>query len=379
VKAILPDYNNNIVNVSATLANYLGAPVGMPTIKILEDELSKGYTNVVFIVMDGMGKKILEKHLPEKSFLRRHIKQTVTSVFPSTTTNATTTILSATTPSQHGWFAWAMNFGERTVRLFRDNDYYSNETLEAGFVREKLPYKKFFEKTGNDIQCFTVVPKKLGHDISAGHHRTFETMEFMFEVLGSVCKTPKKKFVYSYFSDFDTMMHNYGTQGKQAHKMLVKFNKYVTKLKKECPNTLIVVTADHGQVDLTQNGHVEIYKDRAIMDCLSHNLSLDPRGAAFHVKSGMKGAFKKAFEKYTDDFYLFETDVLIEMGVFGKFSKAGYERLRPFLGDYMAGGKDTGKMLVFAAGKEYTSQGNIYKGHHTGMTEDEMFVPLIII
>jgi len=88
----------------------------------------------------------------------------------------------------------------------------------------------------------------------------------------------------------------------------------------------------------------------------------------------MHEQFKKAFQKYENDFVLFETKELIEKGVFGKFNG---DKNKELLGDFMAIGTDTNKILIFQDGKQL--HGKVaYRGHHTGMTKDEMLLPLII-
>ena len=52
---IKPNWENSNLNISATLAEFLGAPNKNKTLKVLKDELEKGYKNVVFICLDGFG------------------------------------------------------------------------------------------------------------------------------------------------------------------------------------------------------------------------------------------------------------------------------------------------------------------------------------
>ena len=96
MKIIKPDWKNSILNVSATLADYVGVKTDIDKIAILEKELNKNYKNVVYICMDGLGMFPLEQNLPKSSILRKNVAKSITSVFPSTTTNATSTLQSAT-------------------------------------------------------------------------------------------------------------------------------------------------------------------------------------------------------------------------------------------------------------------------------------------
>ena len=119
---VWPDFNHSIVNLAATLEQFLGKKPKHAVLPKLAEKLKSDYKNVVYLVIDAMGAKILEKNLPTNSFFRQHQIDTVTSVFPSTTTAATTSLISALTPSEHGWFAWAVDFNGEVIELFRNRN-----------------------------------------------------------------------------------------------------------------------------------------------------------------------------------------------------------------------------------------------------------------
>ena len=54
-KFIYPDFTHSNLNISSTLAEFLGAPNKHATLPMLKKELEKNYKNVVFICFDGMG------------------------------------------------------------------------------------------------------------------------------------------------------------------------------------------------------------------------------------------------------------------------------------------------------------------------------------
>ena len=92
-KFIKPNFKNNIINISATLAEFLGCPNNKPTLPILKEELSKRYKNVVFIIFDGMGINPININLNPDTILRKNVKQILTSVFPSTIFTASITFV----------------------------------------------------------------------------------------------------------------------------------------------------------------------------------------------------------------------------------------------------------------------------------------------
>jgi len=364
---IFPDFETSILNVSATLAKYLGNESEYKSLPVLETELYKDYKNVVLIVMDAMGQSTIDQHLKPTSFIRKNNRQTITSVFPSTTTCATTTLLNAKSPAEHGWFAWAMNFKEisRTLKLYKNQDYYTNEKLEGeNYARKRLGYEYFFSNVKNH-DVYTCMPAEINFKTHADKNVNFTNTKQMFKSLNDICKKPNAKFVYAYNDVPDMIMHDFGTQSKKIKKFLKMLDAKLEKLNKKNPDTLLVITADHGMIDIAE--HVEIYKDKEITNCLEQNLSLEPRAAAFHVKKEMHAKFKSAFKKYEQDFELFTTKQLIDKGVFGKFTG---DKNKEFLGDFIAIAK-TDKALAF-------KQKDFYKANHTGTSKQEMLVPLII-
>ena len=103
-KFIKPDFRRSVVNLSATVAEFLGCPNDKPTLPELSAVLERGYKNIVLLILDGLGMYPLEQNPEEARFLRENVKCVLTSVFPSTTTNATTSLRTNTYPMEHGWF-----------------------------------------------------------------------------------------------------------------------------------------------------------------------------------------------------------------------------------------------------------------------------------
>ncbi|MCQ2382046.1 MAG: alkaline phosphatase family protein, partial [Clostridia bacterium] len=371
-----PDFNHSIVNIASTVAKFLGKDVQHSTLPKLEKKLNVNYKNIVYIVIDGMGSHILERNLPNNSFLRNHIIDTVTSVFPSTTASATTSLTTALTPSEHGWFAWSVDFDGEVIELFRNRNFYTHEfTTDREFAQHHLPYEKIFDNTNCDREIYSCFSDKISTKIHAEHEVIYHSLGQMFKKLQKICQIPQKKFIYAYYEYLDSTMHGYGISARKSRRLLKIIERKIMRLAKKNPDTLFIITADHGQTDVT--GFTYICDDTAIQTCLEHPISLDPRGASFKIKPNKKQDFIQAFKKYEQDFTLYETEDLIKKGVFGEFNL--HPEYKKYLGDFIAVGRDTGKMLVFSHGDEYKGSRRLYKGMHTGMTPEEMFVPVIVI
>ncbi|MBS7401357.1 MAG: alkaline phosphatase family protein [Eubacteriales bacterium] len=372
---VFPDFKHSIVNLAATMADFLGQPVRHPILPAVAEKLKPDYKNVFYIVIDAMGAEILQKNLPADSFFRTHQVETITSVFPSTTAAATTSLTSALTPSEHGWFAWSVDFDGEVIELFRNRNFYTHEfTADRNFAKGHLSYTNFFENVKGDRAIYSCYAASLSSKIHAEHEVEYSGLAQMFRRLNHLANLPEKKFVYAYFPDLDSIMHGYGTTAPKSQRLLKMIEKKTARLAKRHPDSLFVLTADHGQVD-TQ-GFTFICDDAEIQACLEHPLALDPRGASFKIKPDKMADFKKAFAKYEADYALYPSSELIEKGGFGDFKL--HPEYKKYLGDFIAVGKDTNKMLVFAQGEQYHSN-HLYHGMHTGLTAGEMLVPVIVI
>ena len=363
---IKPDFNNSIVNISATLAEFLGCPNDKPTLPVLKKELAKNYKNLVFLILDGLGIHPMDKNLDENSFLKRNLKQVLTSVFPSTTTNATTSFLTNEYPMEHGWFGWSLYFEEiqRAVDIFLEKDSFTREQIEEGYVKRALPVEPYYKKANTDYNISVVVPGFWNSDYENRYE--WKSFEDMLCHIDGICKKEGRQFIYAYFDEPDHTMHEYGVSSDEAREVISKLNGGLEELSKKLDDTLFIICADHGLIDV--EGVVEIYRDEELKSLLEWPLYLEARAPAFKVKKNCRKEFAELFnKKYGDDFVLFKTRDLIDENYFG----GSINEHAKLLGDFIAVGK-TYKIM------QLTPYAPDFKGHHTSLTE-EMLVPLILV
>ena len=363
---VKPDWKNSILNVSATLADYIGVKSNIAKIDILKNELNKDYKNVIYICMDGLGMFQLEQNLPKSSILRENVRKTITSVFPSTTTNATSSLYSATYPSQHGLFGWSLYFEKLNscVDIYIGQNSYTREPVDMSTIEDYLTFETYFSKS--KIPAYIVFPDFMKYLQTSTKNYSFSTVEEAFDVLKEIVKVDEKKFVYCYLPEPDATMHNYGTTSKEAKAVIKNINKLTEELANQSTDTLIVVTPDHGQTDITS--YIPLYEDKELISTLKTPMFLEPRATGMFVKKECEEKFLKAMKKYEDKIELLKTTDLIKDNFFGPKT----DKLE-MLGDYIAVVKNDYEHILFK--KDSTR----FKGHHTGLTKKEMILPLIMI
>ena len=191
-------------------------------------------------------------------------------------------------------------------------------------------------------------------------------MEDFFDAVKNICRKPGKQFIYAYYPEPDSTMHDYGVSCPEAKNIIESISQNMGILYENVEDTLFIVTADHGQIDITD--YVNLYEDEVLMDMLEIYPFLEARAPAFLVKNGRKKEFEEYFySKYSEDFVLYKSEDLIAKGYFGDIGDKVSS-----LGDYIAIGTYTHKQALL------TPISTKFKGHHTSLTE-EMEVPLILI
>lgn len=307
---IIPDFNKCNLNISATLAEFLGAPNKNATLPVLKEKLSKGYKNVIFFCFDGLGMYPLSKNLSKEDFLIKNINQVLLSTFPSTTTNATMSLLSNQLPLEHGWFGWSMHFDEinKNVDIFLNRDSATGEAVQYNHSPlGKIDY--YFDQANTDYAINTVFPRfiRVSHP---ERNSTYQSMGELFSAVQNICRKSGKQFIYAYYPEPDSTMHDYGVTCPETKAIIESISQNMATLYKNAEDTLFIVTADHGQIDISD--YVNLYEDETLMDMLEIYPFLEARAPAFLVKKGREKEFEEHFRtKYSDDFVLYKSEDLI--------------------------------------------------------------------
>lgn len=361
---IYPDYNNGILNLANSILKNFGAEYSHPTLKTLDKFLDKKYRNVVLMVFDAMGSRNLADIMPKDSFLRRHMVEEITSVFPPTTTAATTTLESGLSPAEHAWLGWSLHFPEvnDNVNIFINTNDRGEVVAEYHVAGKYIPYK-------NTVEKINETGSARAESVSRFGTYKIETIDEMMEAVKKLCMEEGRHYMYTYWGEPDHSMHEKGIMSSEAVEWVHRINVEVEGLCSQLNDTLFIIIADHGHID-SQNRFIEDYPD--ILMTLKWLPSIEPRSLAFHVKDGMDRSFREAFLKhFKDSFMLLSRQEVLDMKLFGDGNI--HPRFMEFIGDYLA--VAVSDMAIFVNREEYEN----LVGVHAGLTEKEMMVPLIIV
>lgn len=361
-------YNkNSLVNLSNSILKHFGAETFHESIPEI-DNLLKGHKKVVAVLFDGMGQNIVRKHLKENSLIRSHYLTTINSTFPPTTAAATTAFLTGKYPLETGWLAWAEYFKDydRNIILFKNTDYNTEEKLEGENIAEKyFPTTKIFELIENNgVRAFNISRYPIKED---------GPKKLLSEGVNKLTKTLKENdscFIYFYWDSPDREMHESGIDSFKTHYQVKKAQRFMKKVIKKNPDTLFILLADHGHVNVE---FFDICDHQDIYSLLSKPITLEKRTPSFFVKEGKEKEFETLFYKYYGQYFeLLTKDEAFNINLFGEGEPA--KGVKDVVGDYIAIAKD--KYGLFAS-KEMKRL-DTFKGHHAGGTKEERLIDISI-
>lgn len=380
----LPDYQGgSIVNLMASLQEGLGGhrhPYA--SLKLLPPDRVSRHRQVLLLVVDGLGLRYLQDH-PEAGWLNEHLLGGITSVFPSTTASAIPTYLTGEAPQQHGLTGWFMYFRElaSVLAVLPGRPRCGGQGLgEAGLDARRLLDPRPLN-TRIDIESHLVSPAFIaGSDFSRAYLGNAQLTAFRdFADLLHQCERllqrPGARYLYAYWPELDSLGHQLGMGSEPTRAHLLELDRAIGEFVDSIrgTDTLVIVCADHGQIDPPPAHRIDLGDHPAMQDCLVLPLCGEPRAAYCYLKPGSESVF--------DDYVRSELDWAMESRPSAQAMEAGWfglgqphPQLRDRIGDRILVMKEDYVL------KDWLPQEKRYDmiGVHGGTSADELLVPLIV-
>jgi predicted AlkP superfamily pyrophosphatase or phosphodiesterase len=207
---------------------------------------------VVLLVLDGLG----WEQLQERTHLARHLTaldgRAITTVAPTTTATAMTSITTGLTPGEHGLIGYRMSVDGDVLNLLR-------WTIDGRDARAELPPAKMQPEHAFCDQCPPVVAR-AEHMTSAFSEAHLENVRFRpYRMISTLAVEVGRlleagePFIYAYYDGIDKVAHEYGlTEYYDAELTVV--DTLIGWIRNHLPpGAALVVTADHGQVHVGDN------------------------------------------------------------------------------------------------------------------------------
>ena len=398
----LPKYGGkSIVNIPDSICRWFDIPtfgIG-PLQDAYISPISAPLKRVVLVIVDAVSYQHFQRWTQErkpafwKPLLRAGHLSPITSICPSTTCAAMSSIWTGQPACRHGVSGYEMWMKEYNMAVNMIVHGPTTFHKGGGLLRQ----------TGFDPETFLPLPT-LGthlkaHDIAAHAFQHYSILNsglsqtFLHDVTLHGINTPadmwisvrdllesrpgKRMLITAYWGAVDGYFHRFGTEDERP---AVEFESFTNHLQTQCleklspaakEDTLLILTADHGQISTPANPDFHLINFPDLTDMLHIMPTGENRLAYLHVRPGdIQNTKDRIEEHWPDQFHCYPSEDLSKAGLFGP---------GPYHPRWLS---RVGDLTLIAKNDAYlwwSRDENDMMGRHGGLSNQEMTVPFLTL
>ncbi len=395
-----PDFEQNISQILPSALTLFGKKY--PKNKVLLDSLSKksGWqkikeseiTNIVFIILDSLGLKQFNEY---SKLLKAKFKTNgfaLSSVFPTITSTCIASLRFGEMPKVHGIVGQKINFTEidnvvDTLTLRTKKSYFDLHSVGVNvknwvwcdFPMSNDPtinYTSLIESHIANSGLSHLVYKKPCSIGFASHIDSFAAAKRILET-----PTSARRFLDIYIGSIDSITHRYTTKSQVLKDEIENIEVLLFKMLKRldpkiAKQTAVIITADHGQENLTQEKTITVTREEE-EELTSLLKSRGRSGRVIHLYS-KEGKHDEVADWFANK--IGDKGVIITPKEYHKFMGKGAntQKIIERLGDVQVvlGEKAS---IYFGHSGNYDPIYNLgQNATHGSLSKDELLVPLIV-
>ena len=333
--------------------------------------------SVVVVVVDGLGRSQLAARAGHARFLASPPREAITSVFPTTTAAALTTLTTGVQPGTHGLV------GYRT--LDADHDRLVNQLTgwDAGMVPEVWQrHPTVFDGAADaGIRSYAVGPSKFQTSgftraiLRGATYRGANSLSDRFAEARRILATGEPSLTYLYIPELDKASHQYGWESPQWLSGLEAVDAELQTFMRGLPPKVgVMVTADHGSVDVPHRSHILFDQAPELLAGVRH-VGGEPRCLHLYLEPGATDADRSALatvweQSEGERAWVGSRQDAVAAGLFGTVD----DEVLPRIGDVLVAAR---KRVVYYDSRPADQAARNMIGQHGSLTAEERIVPLI--
>ena len=375
-----PDYRGrSLSQVLPSAAASLGLPgwtnaLGLPASR-----------RVAVVMVDGLGSAHLKRFAGHAPFLKSAQSQqaslVLSAAYPTTTAASLSSLGTGLEPGQHGLVGYDVLDPERNVVI---NQLGGWDRTTAPLAWQ--PHPTVFEQLAEgdtEAEAVTVsLPKFRGSALTEASLRGSRfveggTLHARFQQARQELTTGPAKLVYLYLNELDRAGHRHGTGSPDWLYALEEIDAALRRLSRQVPaDTLVLVTGDHGMVDVPESGRIDYSTDPGLIDGVEHTAG-EPRLVQLHFAADAsarvrEGTVARWRAEHGGTSWILTREEAVAAGWFGRVS----DQVMPRIGDVLIAPFE--QQALFD-GRRATESAFEMIGHHGAPTRAEREVPLLTV
>lgn len=354
---VRPDYDG------AWVGGVVPALLGSDTVPWLPAAVD-GAEAVVLLVLDGVGWDAVTGGPVPVPELAAMEGGPITTVAPSTTAAALTSITTGVPPAEHGIVGYRMRVGGEVLNVLRWRLSDNRRGPDPAGVQPAAPFlgKPVPAITRSEFRETGFTAAQLRGSTLYGWRTEATLVEYCRRIVR------RETFTYAYYDGLDKVAHEYGlTDGFYAAELAAVDRLVGRVLDALPPEAVLVVTADHGQVHV---GRENVTHLRPIASLVG-TYAGDGRFRYLHARPGAVSELAAAAQEHFGDVaWVFPRERLLDEGWLGRRASA---QVRGRVGDVALAART---VTAFADPTDPKETRDLVS-YHGSLTAGEMLVPLL--
>ncbi len=330
--------------------------------------------DVLVVVVDGLGAEALASRAGHARTLAGALnrRSRIATGCPTTTAAALTTLATGTDPGTHGIVGYSV-LDPDTDRVVNQLHGFDDGGLPPGWQRSATVFTR---AAATGVRAYAAGPRHYADSgftravLTGAEYLGARTLEHRFDAALDAMAAPGPSIGYLYIPELDQIAHGSGWSSGEWTEALESVDAVVADASRRLgPGGAMLVTADHGILDVPPDRHVLVDEIPGLLDDVRH-VAGEPRMLQLHLQPGVDADAVAEFwaarlGRVAD---VRSREAAIAAGWFGVVDPA----VAPRIGDVLVAARSR---AAFYDGRTGTGRGMI--GQHGAWTDAERIVPLL--
>jgi hypothetical protein len=370
---MLPVPTDGAPRLTGVLGAALGSVAGTPNPLDLPRAAS-----AVVVLVDGLGAANLRGRAGHARFLagRMGRRDVIRTVFPSTTAAAIASFATGLMPGVHGLMGYRVP-DRANDRVVNQLSGWDERMVPEQWQRHPTVFDQAVDRGVRAIAIGGIRYAASGFTravLRGAEYRSGAKVPDRFaEALRVVQEGPA--LVYVYISELDQIAHAHGWESDRWISALEALDAEIAGFERRMPRgTGLIVTADHGVVDVPAHRHVFVDAAPELIDGVRH-VAGEPRCLGLVLEPGLDAAGRAALlarwrEAEGARAWVLSAEEAIAAGLYGDVEAENRDRIADVLIAARAG-------VAYYDRREPDRRGEDMVGQHGSLTDEETRIPLI--